>query len=146
MNPARMRQRGLQFARAQAAALPGHALVFDKRATQGAGAGHANIRYRPDATVHGVLYFLVDPELIRKLDPFEQAPINYGREVFLLATTADGRPVNVPAWVYVGNPGVLQDGLLPAADYMAHLLAGADYLPPDYLDALRNTACLPPPP
>ncbi len=154
MNPARMQQRGLMFTRAVAAALPGHALVFDKRAARVHGAGHANIRYCPGATVHGVLFFLAEPEMIQRMDPYEQAPINYGREVFHLATALDDLGARtstpalkwVPAWVYVGNPGVLQDGLRPEPEYMAHLLAGAPYLPADYVAALRSIECLPPTP
>ncbi len=154
MNPQRMRQRGLVFTRAVAAALPGHALVFDKRAARVAGAGHANIRYCPGATVHGVLYFFAEPDMMQRMDPYEQAPINYGREVFLLATahgdlgppTAGSARAWVPAWVYVGNPGVLQDGLRPEPAYMAHLLSGAPYLPADYVAALRSIECLPPTP
>ena len=161
MDPERVRQRGLAFTRALAAALPGHALVFDKRAARVTGAGHANIRYCPGATVHGVLYVLEHPDMIQRMDPYEQAPINYGREVFHLATATatalaesgeSGEPASsaprewMPAWVYVGNPGVLQEGLRPEPEYMAHLLLGAPYLPADYLAALRSIECLPPTP
>ena len=144
MNPERMRQRGLRFVCAQAAELPGHTLVFDKRVAHRCAAGHANIRYQVGATVHGVLYRLAEPELILVMDPYEQAPINYGREIFQLVTQVAAVRRETPAWVYVGNPGVLQDGLRPEPEYMAHLLAGAAYLPADYLARLRNIECLPP--
>ncbi len=142
MNPARMQARAVPFVHAQAACLHGITLVFDKRSGQHGEMGHANVRYAPGATVHGVLYRLQVPAHIERLDVFERTPVNYGREVFELDTAA-GR---VPAWVYIANHGVLAPGLLPDREYLGHLLAGADLLPPDYLDRLRLQPCLTPPP
>lgn len=138
MNPARVRARGLRFDDPQSAALANFQLVFDKCADP-VGAGHANIRYCPGKTVHGVLYVLPEPGDILRMDPFEHAPINYGREVFNVRTI-DG--ALVPAWTYIGNTAVLRDGLLPTRDYLAHLLSGAPWLPDDYCQELRQWPCL----
>lgn len=143
MDPARMRARAVPFVAACPGALRDHCLVFDKRAG-GAGIGHANVRYQRGATVHGVLYRLSHADAIVGLDPFERTPINYGREVFLIEAPsepdADAKGC-VPAWTYIGNPGVLAEGLLPEHEYLAHLLAGAPLLPADYLAMLRAQPC-----
>ena len=141
MNPARMRERGVDFTHAEGAALTGHALAFDKRAGHREDAGHASIRWERGASVHGVLYRLAEPGLIARLDVFERTPVNYSREAYLLQPALGGAPV--PAWVYVANPAARHAGLLPEASYLAHLLAGAHLLPEDYAAALRATRCLP---
>lgn len=139
MNPARVESRGLRWQQIVGAMLPNVALVFDKRAGDVVGAGHANIRHAPGSCVHGVLYVLSTPEQILQMDPFEHAPINYGREVFYVQTTVGDR---VPAWTYIGNAALLQSGLLPTRSYMAHLLAGEPWLPPPYVAHLRQQTCL----
>ncbi len=140
MNAARMRERGVGFTHAEGAVLAGHALAFDKRAGHRDDAGHANIHWRRDANVHGVLYRLAAPDEIARLDVFERTPVNYSREVYLLQPAGGGDPV--PAWVYVANPAARRDGLRPEASYLAHLLAGAHLLPADYAMALRAVRCL----
>ena len=139
MNPNRVQARGLSWQQILGAMLPDVALVFDKRAGDVVGAGHANIRYAPGSRVYGVLYLLTTPAQIARMDPFEHAPINYGREVFYVQTAAGAR---IPAWTYVGNPAALQTGLLPTRSYMAQLLAGEPWLPPPYVAQLRSQPCL----
>ncbi len=140
MNPARMRERGIDFVHAEGAALAGFALCFDKRAGNRDDAGHANIRWQPGTRVHGVLYRLRHAEGITQLDPFERTPVNYSREVYLLAPATGGAPV--PAWVYVANAAAIRPGLRPEPGYLAHLLAGEALLPAAYVQALRDTPCL----
>jgi hypothetical protein len=43
-----------------------------------------------------------------------------------------------PAWVYIANPAFRQEGLLPSADYLAHLLAGQQWLSEPYWSALAG--------
>ena len=40
------------------------------------------------------------------------------------------------AWVYIANENRISEGLPPERDYLAHLLAGKDYLSKAYIDEL----------
>ena len=135
MNPARVRERGLAFTEVQGASLKGMRLVFDKVSRLHPNAAHANIVYAPGELVEGVLYRLAGADEILKMDPFERAPWNYGRDaVQVLAGGAAHW-----AWTYFANRAVRRDGLHPPADYLAHLLAGRDYLSAGYFDWLVRT-------
>lgn len=149
MNPARVRERGINFVHAEAAVLQDYLLVFDKAATRHgaghAGSAHANVRLARGAQVEGVLYHLANPAEIAKMDRFEAAPINYSRAVVTLTVgVASGEqqtPTEVLAWTYFGNPAVIRLGLAPERAYLAHLLAGQSFLSPDYYRALAATQC-----
>ncbi|MEX6502774.1 gamma-glutamylcyclotransferase family protein [Pseudomonas zhanjiangensis] len=132
MNPARMQARGLIVHEAMSGHLPGFALCFNKRAMDRPGCAYANIRHHRDGVVEGVLYRLAALEEIGKLDPFEGTPIYYSRER-LPIITANGVQ---PAWVYIANPAFRQEGLLPASDYLDHLLAGREFLSEAYWSRL----------
>ncbi|NQD91736.1 gamma-glutamylcyclotransferase [Pseudomonas sp. CrR25] len=132
MNPRRMQERGLTVREALPGRLPGFALCFNKRAVDRPGCAYANIRHQRDGVVEGVLYRLAELDEVAKLDPFEGAPIFYSRE--RLAILA-GHGVQ-PAWVYIANPAFREDGLLPARDYLEHLLAGRAFLSDAYWSAL----------
>ena len=140
MNPARMRERGVEFLEARGARLADMRLVFDKQARHHPGAGHANICRAPGSTVEGVLYRLLDADDIRAMDPFERAPWNYGRDAVL--AEADGRPV--AAWTYFANLAVRRPGLKPPAEYLQHLLAGRPWLSADYFSRLAAWPVAPP--
>jgi hypothetical protein len=129
MNPARMRERGMQFSRARGAKLPGLRLVFDKASKAHPQIGHANLVYDPAATTEGVLYTLVEPAEIARMDPFEHAPINYSRDVVRILDGTLG-------WTYFANPAVRRAGLKPSRSYLNHLLAGKEFLSPDYFQML----------
>lgn len=128
MNPDRVRERGLSFDLVCGARLSGFRLVFDKSAPQHPDSGHANIAWAPGEVVEGVLYRLVDAMQIWHMDPFEQAPINYSREVVRVVTDA-GSEV---AWTYIANPARRRAGGKPERAYLAHLLAGRPWLSPAY--------------
>ncbi|MFZ6046463.1 gamma-glutamylcyclotransferase family protein [Pseudomonas sp. CR3202] len=132
MNPARMRSRGLAFSEALAGRLEGYALCFDKRAHDRPGRSYANIRHQQGGVVEGVLYRLTHEDEIWKMDPFEGTPIFYSRERMPIITAHGVQP----AWVYVANPAMREDGLWPTRSYLEHLLAGRDYLTPAYWEAL----------
>lgn len=141
MNPERVRARGLAVHGAQAARLMRHRLVFDKIARGTAGidirVAHANVVYAPHASVEGVLYELEYADAIGVMDPFERAPINYGRDV-VVVDTQEGR---LAAWTYFANPAMRRDGLRPERGYLEHLLAGRPYLSPGYYSWLAATPC-----
>ena len=175
MNLARVRARGLQVADLRGAYLTGLKLVFDKVSRQHPGAAHANIVYAPGERVEGVLYRLANAAEILKMDPFERAPWNYGRDAVLVrvprppsagaaqASAATGpTPLSdgagalaagseheamadassdsmTPAWTYFANQAARRQGLKPPAEYLAHMLAGKDYLSKDYFRWLAGT-------
>ncbi len=140
MNPARMQARGLSVSEVLPGRLPGYGLCFDKRAADRApGRAYANICYQRDGVVEGVLYRLQGADEIAKLDHFEGTPVYYSRERMPIVTAAGVQA----AWVYIANPAFRQAGLLPSADYLAHLLAGREWLPEAYWDALAAHPCHP---
>jgi len=135
MNPARMQARGLRVLEAMSGYLPGYRLCFNKRATdRAAGRAYANIGHCLAGQVEGVFYRLHDEREISKLDHFEGTPIYYSRECLSIVTAQGVQP----AWVYIANPAFRQEGLLPSADYLAHLLAGQQWLSEPYWSALAG--------
>ncbi len=132
MNLERVAQRGLEVVDAVAAQLDDYHLVFNKMSRDHEGVGHANIQYRRGSTTEGVLYELIDVEEIHKMDPFERAPWNYGREV----VQVDHAKGSTWAWTYFANPAVIRPDLLPPLEYLDHLLAGRDFLSGAYVEML----------
>ncbi|MDA1075872.1 MAG: gamma-glutamylcyclotransferase [Proteobacteria bacterium] len=138
MNPTRVAARGLRVVRIQPALLKDFSLLFDKLTPGPPQSGHANVAPQRGATVEGVLYELAGIDEIYKMDPFEKAPVNYGRDVIGVHTN-DG-PVNT--WVYFANSALRVAGLSPTRDYLTHLLEGRPYLSKDYFEWLRQTRCI----
>lgn len=134
MNPARVADRGLSVLSAQSGVLKGFRLLFNKMSRDHKGVGHANIEFDRHSVVEGVLYELAHADDILKMDPFERAPWNYGREVVAIR---QGQ-ITTWAWTYFANPAVKIAGLRPPRAYMAHLLAGEVYLSQDYLQQLQG--------
>jgi len=134
MNSQRVTQRGLQYSHAQSGELAGFRLVFNKMSRDHSGCGHANIVYAREALVEGVLYTLESEQEILKMDPFEHAPWNYGRDVFVVQTEAG----KIWSWSYIANAAVCQAGLHPSPDYLDHLLAGKPYLSRPYYAELKT--------
>lgn len=124
MNPARVRSRGLRVRAMLAGRVDGFDLAFDKRSREHAGTGHANLVYARDRHAEGVLYELVSDEEIRRMDPFEHAPVNYSREAVAVRTAAGV----IHAWTYFANPARRGTGARPEAAYLAHLLCGRPWL------------------
>ena len=109
-------------------------MLFNKRSTGIPGVGHANIEYDKKSVVEGVLYELASPEEILKMDPFERAPVNYGRDMVSLETAEGDRW----AWTYFANEALLQENLLPERGYLDHLLKGKPYLSDSYYHFLNQ--------
>ena len=132
MNPERVASRGLIIESAGRGELQDYRLLFDKVAKDHPDTGHANVEFCRDAVTQGVLYKMVEPEEILKMDPFERAPWNYGREV-VSVRHAEG---NTWAWTYFANRAVRKAGLYPSEEYLDHLLAGRSFLSDDYVQML----------
>ena len=140
MDADRVRERGLEFSYCRGASLERFGLRFNKRSRLQEGAGHANIVVAFDEIVEGVLYELSGPEEIWKMDRFEGAPVQYGRDVVEVVTRDGGEQIS--AWTYFGNDAVLSDDLKPPRWYLSHLLAGRPFLSADYLRRLHATRIL----
>ena len=134
MNPARVAERGLQVLSIETGILRAYHLTFDKVSSHHAGEGHANIVYRSGSQVEGVLYQLQHSGEILKMDPYEKAPINYGRDVVEIGCE-DGVKW---AWTYFANDAVRAPGCCPSRSYLDHLLAGREYLSDEYFAALQS--------
>lgn len=134
MNPARVAERGLLAENPRGARLGSFRLVFNKVSNTHPELAHANIEFSRDAEVEGVLYDLDSVDEILKMDPFERAPWNYGRDVVALQTDAGVEW----AWTYFANRAVLQNDRLPPKAYLDHLLAGESFLSDTYVAFLRN--------
>ena len=132
MNAQRMAQRGLEVVGAVAGQLDHFHLVFNKMSRDHAGVGHANIQFRRGAVTEGVLYELSREDEIFKMDPYERAPWNYGREAVQISH-GGGRTW---AWTYFANPAVIRADLSPPLEYLDHLLAGREFLSRNYVEML----------
>jgi gamma-glutamylcyclotransferase (GGCT)/AIG2-like uncharacterized protein YtfP len=132
MNAARVVERGLQIDSARGARLAGYRLVFNKVAMHHPDIAHANIALERDSHVEGVVYDLSTEAEILKMDPFERAPWNYGRDAVLVESEIGEEW----CWTYFANPAVISEGRLPSADYLAHLLAGEKFLSNSYWEYL----------
>lgn len=154
MNPTRVADRGIDFEHACAARLEGFVLAFDKSARDHAGTGHANLRTARSGVVEGVLYWLGSASEIEKMDRFERTPINYSRDIVQVRVrqaelpgwmedrrTAAVEQVSVSGWTYFANPAVRRPDLVPPRSYLNHLLAGRDFLTPEYLRMLEAWPC-----
>lgn len=140
MNPARVRNRGLQIS---ASAIPGvlanFRLKFNKRSRKDPNAGHANVEPDFSSRVEGVLYLLRDDREIAKMDRFENAPTDYRRELVFIV----GKGQMVLAWTYIANDMVVDNTLLPPAWYIGHLLAGSEFLSDAYVQSIQQVTCKP---
>ena len=137
MNPARMRARGLHFVSAEAAQLRGYQLRFNKQSHSTPGVAYANVVAATGVVVEGVLYTLRDDAELDKMDVFEGTPVRYSRER-MQVHTASGLAAT---WIYVANPAFVCAGLLPEDRYLAHLLAGGDFLSAAYRQWLGGQQC-----
>ena len=115
----------------RSARLEGFRLCFDKRSRTAGGA--ATVLPAPGCTVQGVLYDLTDAQL-EQLDAIEFHPVHYLRT--LTSVVVDGGERS--AWMYVGQPEFLVEGLRPTPEYLACLLRGAEWLPPAYVAYLED--------
>ena len=137
MNPQRVDSRGLNVDLPRGARLSGYRLTFNKMSADHTGVGHANIEFSPNHHVEGVLYELAEPAEILKMDPFERAPWNYGRDLVQVQSLSDPDQITW-AWTYFANPAVLVTGLRPSTEYLAHLLAGHPFLTEGYVQHLAS--------
>lgn len=137
MNPARlfderMAGSGVRWGRRIAGWLDDWQLAFNKPWSRFEGAAVANIMRQPGARVYGTLNE-IEPAGLEVLDRFEGvAGGHYARQIVRIGSSEG----IVTATTYVSQYK-LRDDLKPAHEYLAHLLAGRDLLPPDYVARLE---------
>ena len=144
MNPERVASRGLRYRTFWGAVLDRVMLTFDKSSAQHPEEGHANLSWAPAFNAEGICYELDSVDEIAKMDPFERAPVNYGREVVFVRRLVrrDGaEDAPTAAWTYFANAAVRRPGLRPSAAYLAHLQAGGPYLTTSYAAMLDRIVC-----
>lgn len=137
MNAVRVAERRLQYDQVSSARLDGFALRFNKRSRKSPISGRANIVQETGSTVFGVLYRLVQPNEVVKMDRFEHAPIDYRR--LIVEVVANDHAV--ASWTYFANDRVVDNSLVPQRSYLMHLLAGREYLPQEYVFDLESVVC-----
>jgi hypothetical protein len=137
MNQARMQGRDMRVKSVHAGWLDGFGLRFNKASRRDSKLACANMVWARAERIQGLLYELESIAEIEKLDPHEGAPWRYSREVYRVHTAQGVKP----AWIYVANPSVIDNNILPARWYVEHLLAGRDFLTPDYWDAINAADC-----
>lgn len=137
MNPERMRIRGVKFRYRKRGILRGWSLVFNKIASDNAGAGYANIIRDDTGVVEGILYEIPEDDLT-ELDRYEGYPQHYKR-IMLLVQTDEGI---VEAAVYVANQDKIKEGRRPKKEYLRHLIKGSDILSEDYRRKLASIETL----
>jgi cation transport regulator ChaC len=135
MDKKRMEKRGVTIFSMQRARLEGFRLAFNKVASRRENEGYANIVEDPEGVVEGVLYEIKDSD-IKELDFYEGCPCHYLR---IKVTVKLDNGQEVTAVTYVANPDKIRDGLKPSKEYLNHLLAGKDYLSPEYFERLKAT-------
>lgn len=124
MNPARVTKRKLPIeGQPVSARLFNYRLVFNKISRIRSGAASANIEPCFDTHVDGLLYQLAYSQAIGVMDPFENCPEDYSREVVVVRLNPVQNGKSELAWTYIANASAIQEGLRPTREYMQHLLA-----------------------
>jgi len=142
MNPARLvddrlRPRGVTVQQRLPAVLPDWALAFNKPWAKFNGAGAANIVPKAGGRVYGTINLML-PAGLDILDEYEGVATGQYRRQPITVFGSDGHPVSTITYI---AENVAAGELLPHRDYLAHLLAGRDLLPADYIAALERQPC-----
>lgn len=138
MNPDRMKERKVNYFQRKHAVLIGHRLEFNKVASRNPKEGYANIVPDKNGFVEGVLYDILDSDLL-KLDEHEGYPNHYDR-IILPVLTDNGQ--DIEAVTYIAQPDKIRKGLKPGKDYLGHLLAARDILSESYYKDMETIETL----
>ena len=122
-----------------AARLPNYRLAFSRFSSR-RGCGVADVVHDEGHDVWGVVYEIIDPQDLDRLDRYEGVPNAYTRRsitVFLRGIPE--QPVDVETYFAVKEPNTP----LPSVEYKALIVRGAKFwrLPPEYIDELERIPC-----
>ena len=113
-------------------------LTFDKPVGARAGAGAGNIVPASGEVVYGTLNAM-PPAGLAVLDGYEGVTRgHYERRTVPVVRADTGAMVEAVTYVAL----MTGEGLKPTREYLGHLLAGRDLLPPDYFERLMATPTL----
>jgi cation transport regulator ChaC len=131
----RLKPEGVARGERVAGRLDGWRLAFNKRARAPVGAGAGNIVPAAGEVVHGTLN-LLPAKGFEILDRHEGvAGGHYERRLVPVARADTGETVEAVTYVAL----LVGEELWPTRDYLGHLLAGRDLLPPYYCAWLGKT-------
>jgi gamma-glutamylcyclotransferase len=131
----RLKPEGVARGERIAGRLDGWRLAFNKRARTPPGAGAGNIMPAMSEVVHGTLN-LLPPRGFEILDRYEGvAGGHYERRIVAVVRADTGATIEAVTYVAL----LVGEALRPTRDYLGHLLAGRDLLPPDYCARLSAT-------
>jgi gamma-glutamylcyclotransferase len=138
LNWAQMRGRCPSASFMEVASLPNHRLAFT-RYSSSRECGVADIVEAEGSNVWGVVYEIIDPAVVQRLDRCEGVPKGYTRNpitAFLRGTPE--RALSVDAYFAVKDP----NPPLPNAEYKACIVEGAKFwqLPSAYIEELELIA------
>lgn len=119
--------------------LPRRLLLFRKRLINGSAAADLALRQDGDARPEAeAVVWRVTESGLAKLDVFEGVGIGqYRRESWTVPANEGGR---LGVFVYLAEPDVIVDDLLPRYGYLQHVLTGAKkFLSAEYADWISKT-------
>ena len=137
----RMRvERNVNFISRKFAILENYRMLFNKVSKNDIYLGYANIEESVGDFVEGALYEINDSDIII-IDRFEGASskINhyYRKNV---EVTCDNQKVK--ALVYIANPAMIKENIMPDKKYLNYILEGKDIFSNKYYEKLKMTKTL----
>ncbi len=138
MDPARMRDRTINYSVREHAVLSRYSLQFNKIADANSEEGRANIVPDAEDSVEGAFYD-IEPSDITKLDRYEGYPAHYDK-INVSVRLDDGSEIE--ALTYIAQPDKVRNGLRPRREYLEHLLAARDILSDRYYQRLESRPTL----
>ncbi|MBF0192776.1 MAG: gamma-glutamylcyclotransferase [Magnetococcales bacterium] len=133
MNLQRMKKRVGDFGTPFRGTLYNYCLCFNKVSRRDKRVGFANIIPHHGHAVEGIIFKLNDAQ-IRSLDAFEGYPEHYDR-VSLNAYAEHGE---IPVVVYIAQPDMIKNDILPTKKYLNYLLDGKEFLSDEYFSMLEQ--------
>jgi len=130
-------ERKINFTYRKFAVLENYKLVFNKVSKKNCYLGFANIVKSQGDFVEGALYEIDDMQL-STIDKFEGYSTHYLRNI--VSVLCEGETIS--AIVYVANPIMIRENILPDKAYLNYILEGKDLFSVDYYNKLLNTKTL----
>lgn len=110
-------------------------LAFNKMAKRDPRVGMGNIIPSKGSVVEGIVYEL-DNLSVSVLDNSEGVPTHYNKKI-VEVELQNGEKMNV--FVYIANPNMVKDGLLPTSSYLKKFLVDAEkYMSKEYIERIKN--------
>lgn len=138
MDSERIKKRGINYSKREAANLKDYTLKFNKVACENTNDGYANIESQKGEMVEGILYEINQTD-ISNLDKFEGCPKHYER--IKVKVTLINKKV-IDAIAYIAHPSKTKEGLKPRKEYLEYLLKSREFLSTIYVKKLESIPTL----